>query len=181
MALKQKETPDKGTPGYRNKDGNRRSRFPEEEKLRILKTLQLNGFNYMLTSRQTGVSTNSLKEWRERYPEAFTNHYVNRSLATIESVAATESKKIIEHSSKLLKLSLEQAERALEYEMDISKIASFIRAITPLAKTMSEVDKENGYQKVSSLAQTLEKLAQLNGKDIEDVTPIDDTSTTEDA
>lgn len=179
MALKQKETPDKGTPGYRSKSGDRRSRFPEEEKIRILKTLQLNGFNYMLTSRQTGVSTNSLKEWRKKYPEAFNNHYTNRSLATIESIAVSESKKIIEHAGKLLKLSLEQAERILEYETDLSKVSSFIRSITPIAKTMSEVDKENGFRKVSSLTQTLEKLAQLNGKDIEDVTPIEDNSTAE--
>lgn len=102
-------------------------------------------------------------------PEAFTNQYTNRSLATIEHVAKEEVVKVTKHAGKLLEMSLKQAEMVLEFETDLSKIASFIRAITPLAKTMEEIDRKNGFDKVSSLTQTLEKLAKLNGGDIQDV------------
>jgi transposase-like protein len=159
------------TPGFRGKGGNRKSRFPEVEKTRILKTLQMNGFNYELTARQTGVSTKSLKVWREQMPEAFNNQYTNKSLATIEHIAKEEAAKVTKHAGDLLQRSLRQAEIILEFETDLSKIASFIRAITPLAKTLDEVNNKNGYEKVSSLTQTLEKLARLNGGDIQDVVP----------
>ena len=148
-----------------------KGRYSEPEKIRIMKQLQLNGFNLMLTERQTGVSTVTLKKWRIKYPEAFNNHYTNKSLATIEYSAKVESEKVITHSSKLLKLALEQAERVLEYETDLSKIASFIRAIHPLAKNMAEIDSTNGYDKVASLTQTLAKMAMLKSGNVEDVTP----------
>lgn len=164
MAIKKYVAPDEtNKPGFRAKDGSLKGRFSQTEKTRVLKTLQMNGFNYMLTERQTGVSTVTLKKWRLKHPEVFANDYTTKSLASIEYVAKEETKKIISHSGKLLKLSLEQAERLLEFETDLGKVASFIRAITPLAKDMAEIDRENGYQKVSSLTQTLAKLALLNG------------------
>lgn len=169
MAIKKYEAPGRNQSGHISKRGNRKSRFPEAEKIRVLKTLQLNGFNYELTARQTGVSTKSLKVWREQMPEAFNNQYVNKNLAVIEHVAKEESLKITKQSGDLLKKSLDRAGELLEAETDLAKVSSFIRAITPLAKTLDEVDGKNGYEKVSSLTQTLEKLARLNGGDIQDV------------
>lgn len=157
------------TPGFRAKNGKLNARYSLTERQRILKVLQQNGFNYAMTERQTGVSTVTIKKWRTEHPEVFNNSYTSNTLAVIEHVAKEESLKVTKHAGKLLELSLKQAETILEFESDLSKIASFIRAITPLAKTLDEVDGKNGYEKVSSLTQTLEKLARLNGGDIQDV------------
>lgn len=172
MAIKKYEAPEKGnTSGFRHKNGKLNARYSLTERQRVLKVLQQNGFNYAMTERQTGISTVTIKKWRTEHPEVFNNSYTSNTLAVIEHVAKEESLKITKQSGDLLKKSLDRAGELLENETDLAKVSSFIRAITPLAKVLDEVDNKNGYEKVSSLTQTLEKLAKLNGAGIEDIEP----------
>lgn len=136
-----------------------KAKFTDNEKIKALKTLQLNGFNYTVTARQTGISTNSLKEWRKKYPQAFTNKYNDRNLAIVEHNVKEDVLRIATKSSNLIDKALKQAEMVLEFETDLGKIASFIRAITPLANSLQELGSGKGYQQVASLTSTLEKLA----------------------
>lgn len=172
MAIKKYQAPEKAnTPGFRHKNGKLNARYSLTERQRVLKELQKNGFNYAMTERQTGVSVVTLKKWRNEHPEVFSNSYTSNTLAVIEHVAKEESLKVTRESGKLLEKALLKAETLLEAETDLAKVSTFIRAITPLAKVLDETNNKNGYEKVSSLTQTLEKLARLNGYEIQDVEP----------
>lgn len=138
--------------------------YSKGEKLKFLKRLELNDFNLTKTAQDCGVSVASLKRWREDYPEAFNNTYNSRNLAIVENAAKDETVKIYRKSGGILSKALAQAELLIEMETDLGKVATLIRALTPLATTLKEVDANNGYQKVSSLTATLEKLSALNNK-----------------
>jgi hypothetical protein len=42
-------------------------RHNHEEKIRSLRLLESNNFNYLATSRQTGIARRTLKQWEDRY------------------------------------------------------------------------------------------------------------------
>jgi len=152
-----------------------KAKFTDAEKIKALKRLEMNGFNLTVTANQLGISTNSLKAWREKYPQAFANKYNERNLAIVEHNAKEKSLAIIDKSNSLIEKALKQADMLLELETDLGKIASFIRAITPLANNIKDMEASKGYSQIASLTSTLEKLARLPGLP----TSVEDTPYTE--
>lgn len=153
-----------------------RGKYPLAEKLKILKTLQLNGFNYALTAKQTGASHDSIRLWRKQMPEAFSNDYNSEQLARIERRAGDKAVKLVETAGDVIELALKQANALLEIETDLNKVSNFLRAALPMVKALNgEGENDSGHKQVSAIRATLDKLAFGNFTDaviIEDEKPL---------
>ena len=137
-----------------------RGKYPLAEKLKVLKTLQLNGYNYALTAKQTGVSHDSIRLWRKQMPEAFNNEYQSQQLARIERGAGDRAVKLSETAGHVIDLALKQAKSLIETETDLNKVSNFLRAALPMVKALNgEGENDNGHKQVSAIRATLDKLA----------------------
>ena len=152
-----------------------KGKYPFAEKLKILKALQINGFNYALTARQFGVSHDSIRIWRRDMPEAFTNEYAGQQVARIERSAGDKAVSLIETAGNVIDKALKRGSALLDEETDLNKVSNFLRAALPMVKALNgEGENDTGHKQVSAIRDTLDKLA--FGRFVEDAEVINEKS-----
>lgn len=152
-----------------------KGKYPVAEKLKVLKALQLNGYNYALTARQFGVSHDSIRLWRKQMPEAFANDYASQQLARIERSAGDKAVSLIETAGNVIDKALKKGSALLDEETDLNKVSNFLRAALPMVKALNgEGENDTGHKQVSAIRDTLEKLA--FGHFVEDAEVINEKS-----
>lgn len=141
-------------------------KYPLPTIYKTLKILQSNTFNYSQTSKETGINRVTLKEWREKYPEALSNKYADIHLEKLESKMAKENYNILEKASEIALKAIERAGALLAEEKNLDKVSNFLKVITPMTQALNGGD--TAVKRIGAIQSTLGKLAQMN-RIVEDV------------
>lgn len=140
--------------------------YTEEQRIQAVKMLRDNGFDYKATSRELGISTDTLRSWKCRYqnvidlsPECVVAQKVELDLAMVKLNFVSENYRAMD---ELAKASIERALTLVKSEEDLGKVNGTIKIITDFMAKMNGVDEQKRPESGMTVNVIKESILQLN-------------------
>lgn len=119
--------------------------YTEEEKVRVLKLLQMNDYNYRKTSKATGVCYNSLTKWQNQMGEEVNKpNRMEKIIKRVEGELAEKEKEFLNDVYETKMQALQQLKEMIPQEKNMDNITKALRLLIEITdgKLSSEEEEE---------------------------------------
>ena len=146
--------------------------YDKKQRLKALKKLELNDFNYSKTAHECGVGVSTLKRWHIEHPSVDDSPEIARHKGIAEYTIAQRKISIVDKTSNLMEAAINRANTLMEKETDLNKIANMMRSITPLYELMIKAVDDKGLNNTSNqLRSVIENMSKYDIQDAEVLPP----------
>jgi hypothetical protein len=120
-----------------------KDRYNHTEKIKTLRILESNNFNYLQTSRQTKVSRPTLRKWEEKYgKEVFSvKSPIEQALVEIDAEMKHNDINIIRNLYRLRKGTLQKVILMADKETRLESLLNVLKFASAELEKFSELDK----------------------------------------
>jgi transposase-like protein len=122
------------------------SRHSHTQKIRILRLLERNNFNYNLTSKQNGIARPTIKRWEKLYGrEVFGGKSPTaEALAEVDIELKINDVNVIRNLYTLRKRTLSRVMKMAENETKLESLLNVLKFVSGELQKFSELDKPEG-------------------------------------
>jgi hypothetical protein len=127
-----------------------------EEKIRILKVLEINNFNYLKTQRDTGLHPITVKAWREKYGDkVFKKNQIEEIVERVDVVSEIQKDDFIKKAWDANKDIIERIKVLIPKEKKIFALASVMKIIHEIINSkgippIDKLDAQNIFQQINN-------------------------------
>lgn len=122
---------------------NCKGRYTHTEKVKTLRLLESNGFNYLQTSKQTNISRPTLRKWQELYGmEIFKGKSpTEEALIAIDAEMKHYDINILRHLYAIRKRTLQRVMVMAENEKKIEALVNLLKFVSSEIQKFSEIEQ----------------------------------------
>ena len=153
--------------------GDKKRKYTEKEKIEVLAILRDNGYDYMKTSRETGVAYNSLTNWNNKYSDKLGHTDISIAIAKKTELKVSRMKEdfLQQHFTNLNSLAqkaIQKAYNLMDDEVDLNKVTNSIKVIGDLFAKLAAIEGEKDASTpntVNLIQQSITMMNEIHKKD----------------
>lgn len=154
--------------------GDKKRKYTEKDKIEVLAILRDNGYDYMKTSKETGVAYNSLTNWNNKYTDKLGHADVAIAIANKTEFKLSKMKESFlqqhfENLNTLAAKAIKKANKLMDEELDLNKVTNSIKIIgdlyAKLATVEGGVNATGTPQTVNLIQQSITMMNEIHRKD----------------
>jgi len=145
-------------------------RYTDKDKVRVLKLLQMNDFNYSKTSKATGIRYETLKKWQNQMGEEVNKpNRMEKIIKRVEGELAEKEKEFLNDVYETKMQALQQLKEMIPQEKNMDNITKALRLLIEITDgKLSKEDQEELLGKGQTFFQIIHQqlITQNANKDI---------------
>ena len=142
---------------------NKTKNYSHTEKIRTLRLLEKNDFNYLRTEKQSGITRKTIKQWEEQYgTEVFLKGSpTETALKQVDAEMKRNDVNILRKIYNLRALILHRMMQLIPHETRIEPLTSALRCISEELETLTGLEEKRSSQDIFNFINVIQDKLKL--------------------